>query len=400
MRLNIVRDIFLKILKEYKKARGESFANNSTAIYIRDSGKLINKLPIINNERYKVEGSPGKGQWAFVPWIAIFDKNITESATKGYYIVYLFCADMKGVYLSLNQGYNFFEKKYKRKGAIEILSRNSSIWKSLFSPFVTSFEFDEIDLKTFKSFKKNHLMKAYEVGHICGKFYSIDNMPKDEDLIDDLRKMLKFYEIFSLIITSGNHSVFFSSEYLESINSLIIDDCQSNKLDLVQLPKSFSIKKEQETEKYGPLKIDFKKYEETRKEIGLLGEMMVIEYEKERLKKEKRDDLAKKVKHVSLEEGDGLGYDILSYDAETGDKKYIEVKTTRGNINTPFYITKNEIQFSKDYLNNYYLYRLHEFDSKGRKAKVYVFKGDLEDELDFTAINYMASLRCNGQNGE
>lgn len=37
-----------------------------------------------------VEGSPGQGNWAAVPWISVFDPAITTSATRGYYVVYLF----------------------------------------------------------------------------------------------------------------------------------------------------------------------------------------------------------------------------------------------------------------------------------------------------------------------
>ena len=35
-----------------------------------------------------VEGSPGQGNWAAVPWISVFDPAITTSATRGYYVVY------------------------------------------------------------------------------------------------------------------------------------------------------------------------------------------------------------------------------------------------------------------------------------------------------------------------
>ena len=44
------------------------------------------------------------------PWIAIMDKNITQSIQYGLYMVYLFKRDMTGFYLSLNQGITFFEK--------------------------------------------------------------------------------------------------------------------------------------------------------------------------------------------------------------------------------------------------------------------------------------------------
>lgn len=39
-----------------------------------------------------------------MPWIAVFDPAITTSATRGYYVVYLFHAEQPLVHLSLNQG--------------------------------------------------------------------------------------------------------------------------------------------------------------------------------------------------------------------------------------------------------------------------------------------------------
>ena len=93
-----MRELLLKILGEYQNAKQESFKGHQLANYLRgDSRYIIEKSAFIDATRYKVEGSPGKGNWADVPWIAIFDKDITLTATKGYDIVYLFCADMSGV---------------------------------------------------------------------------------------------------------------------------------------------------------------------------------------------------------------------------------------------------------------------------------------------------------------
>jgi 5-methylcytosine-specific restriction protein A len=64
---------------------------------------------------YLVEGSAGKGQWNHCPWLAIFDPLITTSAERGYYPVYLFREDMKGAYLSLNQGVTDIREQYKSK---------------------------------------------------------------------------------------------------------------------------------------------------------------------------------------------------------------------------------------------------------------------------------------------
>ncbi|HDR4901647.1 DUF3883 domain-containing protein [Bacillus wiedmannii] len=44
-------------------------------------------------------------------------------------------------------------------------------------------------------------------------------------------------------------------------------------------------------------------------------------------------------------EGDGVGFDISSFDLDD-NPKYIEVKTTSGGKGTPFMISANEVAFS------------------------------------------------------
>jgi hypothetical protein len=126
------------------------------------------------------------------------------------------------------------------------------------------------------------------------------------------------------------------------------------------------------------LKGSFTNYIENEKEkkrIGDLGELLVLQYEQEKLKSLGINETPE---HKSKSEGDGLGYDILSYD-ENRKEIFIEVKTTSNNSNTPFYITRNELVRSKQDSNKYFLYRLYEFDDTDNRAKYYKRKGDLTE---------------------
>ena len=60
-----------------------------------------------------------------------------------------------------------------------------------------------------------------------------------------------------------------------------------------------------------------------------------------------RDDLARKVRWVSDEDGDGAGYDIASF-APDGRPRLIEVKTTNGWERTPFHISRNELAVAEE----------------------------------------------------
>jgi hypothetical protein len=112
------------------------------------------------------------------------------------------------------------------------------------------------------------------------------------------------------------------------------------------------------------------------KRTGDAGELWVIRYEEEYLKSIGRSDLAKKVKHIAKSEGDGLGYDILSFTGD-GEEKFIEVKTTKGDFYSTFYITRNELEWSKLHPSKYYLYRLFNFKDSLSTADLTIIKGDL-----------------------
>lgn len=114
------------------------------------------------------------------------------------------------------------------------------------------------------------------------------------------------------------------------------------------------------------------------KRIGDLGELWVIEYEKQKLIQANKQKLAEKISHISKAKGDGLGYDILSYDLN-GNKIFIEVKTTKKDVNTTFYITRNELERSRKEKDMYLLYRVYNFDEKTEKGELLIIKGDLSN---------------------
>lgn len=111
------------------------------------------------------------------------------------------------------------------------------------------------------------------------------------------------------------------------------------------------------------------------RKLGLAGELLVLEHERTRLCESGRGDLAGMVRHVSVEVGDGLGYDIESFDV-SGVRREIEVKTTRGPAWTPFFISRNERIVSEGKRDTYRICRVHEF---GVKPSMFELRPPLED---------------------
>lgn len=108
--------MLIEIINQFPIQRNNSFANNPLGELIRQElPELFYRALGLDRNFYKVTGSVGKGQWAEVPWISIFIQDITKSATKGYYIVFLFSSDGKSVFMSLNQGWTYYRDKYGTK---------------------------------------------------------------------------------------------------------------------------------------------------------------------------------------------------------------------------------------------------------------------------------------------
>ncbi|WP_287214730.1 DUF3883 domain-containing protein [Mesorhizobium sp.] len=96
------------------------------------------------------------------------------------------------------------------------------------------------------------------------------------------------------------------------------------------------------------------------RQLGQGGEERVFFAEQSGLRAAGRDDLARKVRWVSVEDGDGAGYDIRSFDA-AGSERLIEVKTTTGHKQTPFLLSENERAFSEERPDAFRLVRLFDF---------------------------------------
>jgi hypothetical protein len=122
--------------------------------------------------------------------------------------------------------------------------------------------------------------------------------------------------------------------------------------------------------------------------IGSAVELFILQHEQEKWKNVKKKN---KIVHTSIEDGDGLGYDIESID-ENGHKIYIEVKGTTGGFKTPFYITRNEMHCSIQNPKKYRLYRVYNFNVTAQTGSIKIFKGSLEP-LCNEPLNYMINLK-------
>lgn len=136
-------------------------------------------------------------------------------------------------------------------------------------------------------------------------------------------------------------------------------------------------------------KIDWSKKQLISSRLGFLGEELIFEYEKIKIEKFKKAKILKD--NILVEKKlDGEGYDIVSYD-KNGNQIFIEVKTTKGKIDEPFYFSANEKAFYEEHKNQYIIYRLYEFNNLSKTSKLYKIKGTELDDFNFSPTNYEIS---------
>lgn len=136
-------------------------------------------------------------------------------------------------------------------------------------------------------------------------------------------------------------------------------------------------------------KRDYLAREAANMSLGSAGEEFVVNYEHWRLNALGQQKLADRVEHVARTKGDGLGYDVLSFDID-GRERFIEVKTTCFGKETPFFISKTELQRSQGFSDQFHLYRLFAF----REApQLFDLHGALDTHCDLDPVSYKASFR-------
>jgi 5-methylcytosine-specific restriction enzyme A len=178
-----------RVLSEYPTAVREPLTAHPLAELIR--GPLAEEFQQEVGPTYLVTGSPGQGNWAATPWVSVFERSITTTAQRGFYLVYLFRGDGAAVYLSLNQGTT---EVYNRVGGgqyRQVLANQAAVDAGLLRPQ----GIDDLHLGSLDLPGVGHLTRGYNAGNICARGYNRAAVPSDPVLLSDLHRFLDLYGI-------------------------------------------------------------------------------------------------------------------------------------------------------------------------------------------------------------
>jgi len=220
--LLMLRETLSRILTEFHQAREQTFGGNATANFIRTAGRTSLQQGLgTQYDNLKCYASAGAGNWATVPWLAVFDPIVTTSATQGYYLVYLFSATEPVVYLSLNQGATAVKEEFKGS-MYRVLQDRALLIVNRLQDFARDFDTSSIDLGS-----KQELPRGYVAGHAFGRRYDLHALPPEEKLQADLLRMVKAY--LTLTYRGG------LDPSLDSFDSSVAEDFDTTGLDKSQI---------------------------------------------------------------------------------------------------------------------------------------------------------------------
>lgn len=178
----------------YNKKQGQQQPAQKALRAIK--GQLLEYIP--TGYRVRVSGSAVK--IPEIPWISILNPELTTTTKAGLYIVYLYSADLKTLYLSMNQGYTRHKEVAEALGfkGKNVITRALKTLKSETKDLTRELKINgPIDSRTINSIdlkSTGELPQGYESGHITGFKYSLNNMPSENQLNLDLDFMFTIYD--------------------------------------------------------------------------------------------------------------------------------------------------------------------------------------------------------------
>jgi hypothetical protein len=395
-----MRDTLQFLANGYDDLRESFFDEAMAAAVTAGARRILNETTIPELKGYHVRASLGIGDWSLVPFIGVFDTDISIAATKGYYIVYILSLDRKRIYISLAQGWDDIAREYKRKYAIQTIQKLRDYWQDRLDLTGTDFTFDSIDLNSY--LKPNGRYVGYEMGSICAKAYDTDNLPSNEKLILDAKVMIGIFKQLKKGLAGAdfedvNMDIIFDKNESERtakvstydaslLNEILNNNANGFEIDAGKGLIEGTAKKKKPANGAAPAR-DYVTEGEYKSKLGKIGGLIVLLHERKYLK---RNGIDKKVVHISKESNDTAPYDILSYRKVNGkiEETYIEVKTTRQNRAGNFFITNAELNHSKENPDKYYLYIISNLNIHTKSGKIDILTGDVSQRLNLEAKVY------------
>lgn len=189
-----LHDAFAYVLEHYETARTTERIGKASEVWQRlmlIPGALAATDTLHRHPKITVRASAGQGSWARVPWVALLHADATDTTRRGVYLIFLFRADMTGVYLTLNQGVTDPLSRLGTDAGLSWVRRNAEEIRERVGELAEyGFELRApVDLRSDQPAAKH-----YTASTIAHKLYETGRVPSDASMLEDVGLALTVYE--------------------------------------------------------------------------------------------------------------------------------------------------------------------------------------------------------------
>ena len=176
--------------------RSEGGRSQPAQRHLSDARALVDEaLPSVG---YRLRSSGSGQSLPKVAWIAVLDPDVTTTAQRGLYLVYLFSVGTERVFLSMNQGATAHLEYYRKnpptpagaeRAALAEIRSETALIREALDPELLLGTVAEMDLGSSR-----YLPRGYEAGNIAAVLYDLKHLPTEDQLRADLNRFLVLYE--------------------------------------------------------------------------------------------------------------------------------------------------------------------------------------------------------------
>lgn len=307
-------------------------------------------------DHFEFKGSDGGGNVTEVPWVAVFHREITESAQTGYYVVWLLPKDRKSIILELGLGATQFSDLYgENTKALDAAARAGVKALSVAKPLVPNLFSSDLQARIAEGeippLGNSYEHKAYGKAAIISVSYPVDNLPEEGRLKSDYVAFVKLYQrlVSSPLMPTTDELVM--DEVVEATQAGAIQSSILQTSEFVARTRRNSGVRTNSGSKSS------QRLSRESKKIGDRGERLVFEFLKKELKRQGRNDLSDKVIwHQESTSDRTPGWDITTYAPDTEESIFVEVKASQGAKINEVIMTKKEWDAAKMHGAKYCIY--------------------------------------------
>ena len=186
-------DLLRAFLHEFANARSGPFQKTEPLWNaIANLKARLEQFPAVQSRpELLVNISVGLGTWAAVPWIALLNTRITQSAEEGVYVVFLVARELNYIFLTLNQGTTDLVHELGQREAQKRMLDVASKTRPLISDLAGA---DFILDNNINLGGSGWRAKNYEIATIAHFDFGANNIPPDDKMNELLTAVLNAYE--------------------------------------------------------------------------------------------------------------------------------------------------------------------------------------------------------------